>query len=91
MYYVYIDRMVIAENTRNGTRRPPIRIQDGLCGPSKYAVRVRFPVETEILYKTDGDPLIPFVRDTPNGPEIIPGDSGVRLVIACPIEPEILE
>lgn len=91
MWYVYIDRHVITENAKNGTRNPPIRIQDGLYGESKYAIRVRFPAETEIVYKSDGDSFIPFVYHTKDGPQTLPGDTGTRLVIACPEEPVILE
>ena len=75
MYYTHINRNIIASNKKHGTSEPAIRVQEGRYGDPEYAFRVKFK-DGEVLYKPDGDPILPC---------------GARLVIKSEEKPEIMK
>lgn len=88
-WFVYIDREIIAANVRDGTERPPIKMQKGLYGDPTWASRVKFA--GEVIYRPSGQSYLPLVRHTEDGVKVLPGDTGARLLIACPEKPEIID
>jgi hypothetical protein len=74
MYYIHVNKNVIASNRKHGTNNPAVRFQKGRHGKPTYAKRVKF-TEGEIIYKPDGEPLLPC---------------GARLVIQTPHKPEVI-
>jgi len=74
MYFVHVNRNIIASNTKHGRSEPAVRIQKGRYGKPTYATEVRLPAGGIIRYS----PLSP----------ILP--CGARLVIECEEKPEVI-
>ena len=76
-WFVHVNKNTIARNRNKplSEREPAVRFQKGLRGKSQYAMRVRLPGPSEVIYDAE-QPLLPC---------------GARLVIVTEQEPEIIE
>jgi hypothetical protein len=73
MYYIHVNKNVIASNRKHGKSDPAVRIQKGKYGKPVYAFRVKFR-DGEMIY-SPYIPILPcgvrLVIQTPHVPEII--------------------
>jgi hypothetical protein len=76
MYYTHVNANTIRSNKKNGTSNPAVRFQKGKYGRPTYAFEVEFPAGSRVIYKPDGDPLLPC---------------GARLVITSEEEPIVIK
>lgn len=74
MYYVTINKQIIAQNVKNGTEFPPVRVTKGKAGKGTYCQEVDLPVGSKLVYS----PHKPILK------------CGARLVIECPTEPTVV-
>jgi hypothetical protein len=57
VYYVHVNKNVIASNRKHGKSDPAVRVQKGKYGKPIYAFRVRFQ-DGEMIYSPD-KPILP--------------------------------
>ena len=74
MWYVNINKHVIASNAKHGTSDPPVRFCKGKAGKQTYCHEVELPAGSRVIYSPDK----PILK------------CGARLVIQCPDEPKVI-
>lgn len=75
MYYTHINRNVINSNRKNGTADPAVRFQKGKYGVATYAFEVELPAGSRVVYRPNGEPLLPcgarLVIESEEAPKVI--------------------
>lgn len=74
-WFVNVNKHVIAQNARDGTELPPVRVSKGKSGAGTYCNEVELPAGSRIIY----DAATPILK------------CGARLVIECPTKPTIIK
>jgi len=74
MWYVNINKNVIASNAKHGTDEPPVRFQKGKYGKATYAHEIELLGPSRVVY-TPHDKLLPC---------------GARLVIVSDAQPVVI-